>query len=78
MPINFYVDRTILDRKMREKELLEGFDDNMHYLAHRLNWNPSELEFAQKKYPKLNKSSAFKVLFFLFTKNSFFLVFVFK
>ncbi|XP_031621664.1 uncharacterized protein LOC116339767 [Contarinia nasturtii] len=46
---------------VREKKLLEGFDDNLHYLAHRLNWTSANLKFAQHKYSKLNKSSLSKI-----------------
>lgn len=44
-----------------EKKSLEGFENNMKYLAHRLNLSDSEVSLAISKYPVLRKCSAQKV-----------------
>lgn len=40
--------RIIADHS-EEKKSLEGFDNNIDYIAHRLNWNKEDIEKALKK-----------------------------
>lgn len=44
-----------------EKKTLEGFDNNIEYIAHRLNWNKDDIEKALTKNRDLLKRSPLKV-----------------
>lgn len=53
----------LVSKHMKEKNSLGGFESNVTYLAHRLNWDHHDLIITLKKYPKLKNCSASNVSF---------------
>ncbi|XP_031619216.1 uncharacterized protein LOC116338226 [Contarinia nasturtii] len=47
--------------RIMERNSLEGFENSMKYIAHRLNWNESDHLNVLKRYPKLKNCSARKI-----------------
>lgn len=55
-----YIYRIIADHNV-EKKSLDGFDNNIKYIAHRLNWNENDIENALNKNRDLLNRSPMKV-----------------
>lgn len=53
--------RSIISSHDVEKRSLEGFDNNIDYIAHRLNWNEDDIKKALNKHVDLLGDSPSRV-----------------